>query len=282
MTVREAQQHILHHYTLALERAPFPIKDANLVPKAGACSTCPKRSGNSPELFADVKSGDVCTDPACFSAKRTAHTEALAAIAKASGREVITGKDAKKIAPHGVGYGELKGYTSLDKEVWTGGKSRTVRQILGKDAPKAPALLEDGSTGNLVEVVKTADITPLLKAKMPSSNPRTDTYAKQARAREAKEKTARELRRRIYFAAREAAGKAGLGLEDLRLVAQHSYGRLWHEHKKAIAPWWIQADDGKGKKVDRVEALAKKVPASPARISSAWSSIARSWSTCRT
>jgi upstream activation factor subunit UAF30 len=39
-------------------------------PIAPACGECPKRTGNQPELFADVKSADVCTDPVCFKAKR--------------------------------------------------------------------------------------------------------------------------------------------------------------------------------------------------------------------
>jgi ParB/RepB/Spo0J family partition protein len=103
MSFREAQQHVQQNYMLSLERAPFPIKDANLVAAVGSCDKCPKRTGNTPELFEDVKSGDVCTDPGCFGKKRDAHTAALAAIAKAAGREVITGKDAKKVAPHGVG-----------------------------------------------------------------------------------------------------------------------------------------------------------------------------------
>jgi hypothetical protein len=117
-----------------------------------------------------VKSGDVCTDPGCFGKKRDAHTAALAAVAKAAGREVITGKDAKKVAPHGVG-NELKGYRSLDEQIWTGNKHETLRKLMGKDLPGKPALLEDPANGTLVEVVKAADAAAVLKTKAPSSNP---------------------------------------------------------------------------------------------------------------
>jgi ParB/RepB/Spo0J family partition protein len=234
MSFREAQQHVQRSYMLSLERAPFPIKDANLVAAAGSCDKCPKRTGNTPELFEDVKSGDVCTDPGCFGKKRDAHTAALAAVAKAAGREVITGKDAKKVAPHGVG-NELKGYRSLDEQIWTGNKHETLRKLMGKDLPGKPALLEDPANGTLVEVVKAADAAAVLKTKAPSSNPRADTFSAQQRAREAKQRAARELRMQIYLATRDKVAKAGLGLEDVRLVAAEYWERLWHDSKAVIA-----------------------------------------------
>jgi ParB/RepB/Spo0J family partition protein len=261
MTAREAAEHLQRNYMLALERAPFPIKDANLVPKAGACSGCPKRTGNSPELFADVKSGDVCTDPACFESKRAAQILIVASQAKAKGLEVITGKDARRIAPHGTS-NDLKGYAALDREVYTGdGSWKKLRAILGKDVPKV-ALLQDADNGALVEVVKSVDVAPLLKAKLPKStrsSGSSDSYAKKQREQEQRHKAERELRRRIYFAGRDHVAKKGLAAEDVRLLVANTWERLWHEHKKAIAPWWFEADDARGKKVDRIEALTKKV-----------------------
>jgi ParB/RepB/Spo0J family partition protein len=73
MTYREAHRHILDHYMLALKNAPFDIKDPGLLPKAGDCIKCPKRTGNQADLFGDVKNADVCTDPKCFDDKRQAH-----------------------------------------------------------------------------------------------------------------------------------------------------------------------------------------------------------------
>jgi hypothetical protein len=43
------------------------------MPAAGNCTTCPKRTGANPDLFADVQSVDICTDPACFHSKEAAH-----------------------------------------------------------------------------------------------------------------------------------------------------------------------------------------------------------------
>jgi ParB/RepB/Spo0J family partition protein len=55
-----------------LKRAPFDTKDATLLPSAGACTTCPKRTGMSPTLFGDIDGKDICTDPRCFVSKEGA------------------------------------------------------------------------------------------------------------------------------------------------------------------------------------------------------------------
>jgi len=53
-------------------RAPFDPKDAELVPAAGACTTCPKRTGNTPGLWPELEGDDRCTDRSCFEQKRDA------------------------------------------------------------------------------------------------------------------------------------------------------------------------------------------------------------------
>lgn len=57
---------------LHLAEAPFSIEDAELVPEAGACPNCEKRSGFNTRLFHDVDQ-DVCLDAQCWNAKRQAH-----------------------------------------------------------------------------------------------------------------------------------------------------------------------------------------------------------------
>lgn len=82
MSYRQAVQHVQNHYMLDLSHAPFSIHDTKLLPTAGPCTTCTKRSGNQTELFSDVASADVCTDTACFGDKRAAHNDKLLAAAK--------------------------------------------------------------------------------------------------------------------------------------------------------------------------------------------------------
>ncbi len=65
---------IQNNLYLNLADAPFDREDPTLKPEAGACVTCPRRSGFNTSLFADVQ-GDQCLDGACFQAKVTAHID---------------------------------------------------------------------------------------------------------------------------------------------------------------------------------------------------------------
>ncbi len=69
LTVRQLREWIEREVHLDLKHAPFDTEDANLVPTAGACSTCPKRTGNNPLLFPEIKNRSLCTDPSCHKAK---------------------------------------------------------------------------------------------------------------------------------------------------------------------------------------------------------------------
>jgi ParB family chromosome partitioning protein len=72
ISVREIDVYIRQHILLDLSQSSFKRDDAELVPAAGPCTTCPKRTGYQPALFADVCNGgkkDYCTDPLCFHGK---------------------------------------------------------------------------------------------------------------------------------------------------------------------------------------------------------------------
>lgn len=72
-TVNDLHQHIDRNIMNSLTAAPFDKKDEVLIPKAGACVTCPKRSGVSPLLFAEIKEKDRCFDSKCFFIKCKKH-----------------------------------------------------------------------------------------------------------------------------------------------------------------------------------------------------------------
>jgi len=76
LPVRHLQHWIEQNVLLLLKRAPFNKRDAQLVPAAGSCVDCPKRTGHNKLLFADVSGdADACTDPVCYSAKLEAHVQ---------------------------------------------------------------------------------------------------------------------------------------------------------------------------------------------------------------
>jgi ParB family chromosome partitioning protein len=71
ISVRDLRDWIQREIHLSLAQAPFDVNDPNLVPAAGPCTACPKRSGSNRLLFADtIKRPDICTDPECFRKKK--------------------------------------------------------------------------------------------------------------------------------------------------------------------------------------------------------------------
>jgi len=76
LPVRHLQYWIEHNVLLLLKQAPFNKRDAQLLPAAGSCADCPKRTGHNKLLFADVSgNADACTDPICYAAKLEAHVQ---------------------------------------------------------------------------------------------------------------------------------------------------------------------------------------------------------------
>jgi ParB family chromosome partitioning protein len=75
LPVRNLQFWIDSNILLVLKDAPFNKRDAQLVPAAGSCADCPKRTGHNKLLFGDDlgRQGDRCTDPNCYQAKVSAH-----------------------------------------------------------------------------------------------------------------------------------------------------------------------------------------------------------------
>ena len=65
---------IQNNLYLSLADAPFSKEDTTLNPPAGACVTCPRRSGFNTTLFANVQ-GDQCLDAPCFHTKVEAHID---------------------------------------------------------------------------------------------------------------------------------------------------------------------------------------------------------------
>lgn len=73
LPVRNLQFWIEQNVMLILKDAPFNKRDAQLVPAAGSCVDCPKRTGHNKLLFSDLGKQDACSDPGCYQAKVSAH-----------------------------------------------------------------------------------------------------------------------------------------------------------------------------------------------------------------
>ena len=164
-SVRDLQTWLQANVMLRLDFAAFKITDARLVPAAGSCKDCPKRTGANPDLFTDVQGADICTDPACFNKKAAAHRDVLVARAEAKGMRVIDGAEAKVLFPHKY-IDRPKGYSALSqmREDVADGEPRTLGKLLGK-SDLAAVLIENPYTKELIEAVPTDEAEAMLLAR---------------------------------------------------------------------------------------------------------------------
>jgi ParB/RepB/Spo0J family partition protein len=192
-----AAARIRDRYMLHLKDAPFDVTDAELLPKAGACSSCPKRTGAQPELFAEV-SADFCTDPGCFSDKRDAAWKHKANAARTAGQVVIEGKAAKTVFEQWGGLRHDSGYVDLDQRCYDDPKHRTYRQILKKAKPEV-TLARDPKRGKEYELVPKKGLTAALRAagfKAPERDVPSRSTSSSASPKKAKEE--REQKEEVH------------------------------------------------------------------------------------
>lgn len=163
VSAREFAEIVRREFMLSLDRAPFDKKSLTLYPVAGACATCPKRTGNQAELFADAPSKDLCTDPKCFDVKLRAHNDIELKALAAKGVTVLDAKATKKI--FGTGHGnyvhETTGFIDLDSDHYDGRTSKKVRTLVkGLDIQRFATF---SPAGRLVELVKAGAAKSVLK-----------------------------------------------------------------------------------------------------------------------
>lgn len=159
---RSCAEHVQQNYMLNLHSAPFKMTDEALLPTAGSCKACPKRTGANPDLFNDV-SADVCTDPKCYREKEEAHAIAIKRTAVERGQHIIEGREAKTLMPSAWS-GEVAGYLRLDDKR-DSPTEKPLRKLIGKAMEShgiLPTLIANPhKNGELIAVI-TADQAQLL------------------------------------------------------------------------------------------------------------------------
>ncbi len=100
VSVRDLEEIIQREIFHELGHAPFKKDDAGLLAKAGACTTCPKRTGAQKD-GADVCKKDSCMDPGCYEAKIKAHVE-REKTAPDGKKRLLVSRDWRNNPPEGV------------------------------------------------------------------------------------------------------------------------------------------------------------------------------------
>ena len=189
VSVRELTSYVDSEILLDLQAAAFKKDDAALLPAAGPCTTCPKRTGFTPALFPDIAKKDTCTDRTCFKAKLAAHLANQQAAIEASGEKVV-----RLSTSYG---GTSKGVLGPNAYEKAGGEKTCASTVQG-------LVVEGGrDVGKLIPVCTDTKC----KVHHPYGGSRYNSPAEQARrskqAEQARVKA--EVSRRSFQALREAA-----------------------------------------------------------------------------
>jgi ParB/RepB/Spo0J family partition protein len=241
---RAVRDLLVERFTLELKGALFDPADATLVPDAGTCGACPKRSGNAPE-FADVVAAkrepyrsrptgaDVCTDPDCFAAKKAAHLAREAEALRAKGKVVVAGGKARQAIS---AQGEVKGkYVELTPQV-----REALKKVTGDNKP-VPVAIQNPRDGKVKQAVAVEDLkaagVKLGEEKKKAGHGDDDWKRRQERERvqlqEANDKRL-ALVRRVH----EAAAAAPRSEFDLRLVTAQLLDNVSHDSLVALHGLW--------------------------------------------
>ncbi len=203
---RDLAHFIERNITRALSAAPWKKADAKLVPEAGACNTCEKRTGANPLLFDEVAKNERCMDGACFERKFAAHLVQVQEQAKAKGSELVPVSQSYSIADAEPNALPRNKYTEVYGE---------------KCSSESKGLVMDG--GNRGHIIRICNDPT---CKLHHSSKVTDA-SRQQKAAEEKLKLERRYRRELWTAVSKEVKQPDI--EDLRAVALYLWGRAWHD-----------------------------------------------------
>lgn len=258
-SVGELRRWIAANVHLDLARVPWDQASSDLVPSAGPCTTCPKRTGANALLFSDVTNGDTCTDRGCFQIKMAAHLKAMArALHEETGRQAVLVSSSFAAGRPGV--------TGSDEYVVA--DHRTMCQSA------EPALMIDGGdAGKRLLVCRSASCSVHRRGADPAEARETDPErqpAGRATKLSAKEREQRS-RERLEVARRQAIltaitdkAPASLSGDVLGLIAEVFQAETWNEHRKQVAQALGITKKGEKDSAGAMERYLKKATAKQA------------------
>lgn len=270
MSTRKAQEHIERHYMLRLVDAPWKTNDGDLDMEAGPCSTCPKRTGNQSELFADVKGNDVCTDPTCFAKKTKLWKSGRVVEIKNAGGTILSQVESKKIIQKPFRKGDparlhhSAGFIDLDAVCYDAKTPRSYRKVLKPSDEEIIVARAHGATMELVpdkvlKAWKKANGVDTFSHSSRGSTAADKKFRDENQQRKRREKVSREVDRRVYrhVYSIEIKRKSGGGenaISRTRFFCRSFCSNLWsdgpdialalgivakkHDAPRAISKWF--------------------------------------------
>ena len=262
---RAIREMLAEKFTLDLGNAMFDIEAEMLLPIAGNCVTCPKRTENAPEYadlvqdtanrYGTLRKGnaDACTDPDCYEAKTKAHLKCEAGKLAAAGHVVVEGNAARNAISAS---GEIKGaYIAL----------KDVKASL-KGLPKAGAsvppviVIQDPRTGKLHNAVKREDAKAagVQVKEQPQARNDSANYVQQVQERNkmiAAAAVETRFRSSLRDAVLTAAAQVERGMFDLRLIAKTTLRGVGHRDRTVLGSFYgVGSDDDFETRIDKMGA----------------------------
>jgi ParB family transcriptional regulator, chromosome partitioning protein len=225
--VRELAAWIESNILLQLASAPFDKQDETLVPEAGSCANCPKRTGFNKLLFPDVRK-DSCTSPDCFRAKIDASVKKTLET-KPQLIQISAAWNSREGAPLGRNqYVELE----IKKPKANGASTKLPANQKPCDKMAEAIVMDGGKRGQVVKVC--AD--PACRVHHPNtpSPQQVERERAEERKRIEKEKLAITTRHRVLATILQRVS-APLKKADLLAVAHYLIGHLSYSQVPALA-----------------------------------------------
>lgn len=225
MSVRDLADHIDRQIHLDLNSASFKKTDPDLVPGAGPCTICRKRTGFMPTLFPDIKKKDTCTDPNCFHAKVKAFTDRWL-------EEKVEDSDEPPLRLSWDSNYQMK---KIPEDPLKPIPSNFWREIANKQKDSCPSAREgivtEGRNAGQVKLV-CADPNCNKHHGRYEGSADSQKWKAEQKAAEQKRKQEETFRLRIIDAILPTAGD--LSKSDLAFLAMELFDELWNEHRKIL------------------------------------------------
>jgi ParB family chromosome partitioning protein len=219
VTARELRARIEREIHLDITNAPFDPQDETLLPAAGSCARCPKRTGNNPLLCPEVRQKSICTDRACYRAKMEAFVQICVKPIESAGEKALR-----------VSQAPTWQAKNPKADVLYEGQYRKAQKKAECPQTK-PAVVVDGpNAGTLLHVCRDEKCPVHAKSTRYQPTPQEKaTRAKEALA----ERMEKQTRVRILDAIRKKL-PATLSQSDLEMAVLDYFHRLGHDNHRRL------------------------------------------------
>lgn len=221
-SVRDFGRWIHRAMLCELSEAPWKLSDATLLPSAGACTACPKRTGAQPGLFPELEDDrplrasrkaapDRCMDRRCHEGKMLAHLTRRRAELSEDGKPIL------EVSTERSSHAKPKPGKPIPAGQWF--------EVPKKNPLGRPALVVTGPDRGQVKQV-TLD--------RPKVSAPDNSYAREQKAREAKAKRLTARHRLIMAGIRAHRPASPLSLAELQTIGRAYLDELTHDTRKEL------------------------------------------------